>query len=106
VLALGALPIVYNDATGGGGIGEVDTQFLMAFMVDQATSQTVTNVPILCNDIGPVQTPSAPVEVGLSGGVVSALGVATNADGRLEVFALENRNQCSHWWQTAPGNVP
>lgn len=105
VLALSALPIVYNQSQNG-GIGTVDTQFLMAFLVDSATQKTVLNVPILCDDVADSQVAQAPTQVGISGGAVSAIAVGTNADGRLEVFALESQNQCSHWWQNAAGSAP
>jgi hypothetical protein len=105
VLALATLPIVFNQPPHG-GIGVVDTQYLMAFLVDSATQKTVWNVPIRGDDVADSEAASAPVQVGISGGAVSAIAVGTNADGRLEVFALESENQCSHWWQNAAGTAP
>jgi hypothetical protein len=105
VLAVGSLKS-YQPPSSGGYLGNI-MQYLMAFVVDSATQRNVFNVPILCDDYNQgSQQPFAPALIGTSGGAVSAIAVGTNKDGRLEVFALEGANQCSHWWQNAAGTAP
>jgi hypothetical protein len=105
LVAVGVLPEAINN-TGAGGFSELDTQYVLAFAVDSATGTSVWGFPILCDNENNLDQQAELIQCNPTVGTISALAVGVNLDTHLEVFALDSLNQCSHWWQPAPGSSP